>query len=118
MITAWMNDFFLCLNPTKTKILIIRPQSLRDNLEWNIYIYITAFDSIRLNGTYIGNNCFRFVKHAKNLGIIIDEALSFEDQINRVVKSFFGVIRKLAEIKPFLLYEQLSDHMCMCIFED
>ena len=35
MITAWVNDFFLCLNPTKTKILIIRPQSLRDSIILN-----------------------------------------------------------------------------------
>ena len=80
------------------------PQSLRD--------------SIILNGTYIGNNCVRFVKHAKHLGIIIDESLSFEDQINRVVKSCFGVIRKLAEIKSFLSYEQLRTIICACVFSE
>ena len=102
MITNWMNDFFLCLNPRKTKILIIKPPSLND--------------SIILNGTYISNNCIRFVKQAKNLGIIIDESLSFETEINQVVKSCFIVIKKIAAIKSFLSYDQLRTIICACVF--
>ena len=101
MVTSWMNEFFLCLNATKTKILVICPPSIRE--------------SIILRGTYIDNVCIRFVRHAKNLGIILDEILSFEQQIQSVVKSCIGTIRKIAEIKSFLSEEELLIVVCACI---
>ena len=102
MINKWMNDFFLCLNPSKTKILIIKPPSINDK--------------IILNGTHVSNSCIRFVKQAKNLGIIIDESLSMETQINQVVKSCFSIIKKIASIKSFLSSEQLKTIICTCVF--
>ena len=74
-----MDEFFLCLNATKTKILVICPPSIRD--------------SIILRGTFIDNVCIRFVTHAKNLGIVLDEVLSFEQQIQSLVKSSIVTIR-------------------------
>ena len=59
-----MNEFFLHLNPDKTKILVICPTSLKKK--------------ILINGTFINGKCVRFVFDAKNLGIILDNELSFE----------------------------------------
>ena len=81
MISKWMSEFFLCLNSNKTKILVITPPSLKRE--------------IVINGTFINDSCVRFVSHARNIGVIFVNELSFEKQINSVVKSCFNVIRKL-----------------------
>ena len=102
MIADWMNEFFLRLNAQKTKILIIMPPSLMKD--------------IRIRGTFINENCVRFVHSAKNLGVVLDEELSFKDQVDKVVKSCFFTIRKLSRINHFLTFEQLKLAVCACIF--
>ena len=101
MVTAWMNEFFLCLNASKTKILVVCPPSIRD--------------SITLRGAFIDNVCIRFVRHAKNLGVVLDEVLSFGQQVQCVVKASIGMIKKIAEIKSFLTEEELVTVICACI---
>ena len=56
-------------------------------------------DKIILRGTFINNVCIRYVKYAKNLGVLLDEKLTFGDQVQRVVKACICTIRKIAEIK-------------------
>ena len=102
LIAEWMNTFFLKLNPSKTKILLIVPPSVKND--------------IVIRGTYINEKCIRFVKSAKNLGVILDEELSFKDQINKVVKSSFMTIRELSSIKQFLTEDQLKSAVCSFIF--
>ena len=102
MISKWMSDYFLCINPNKTKILIISPPSLRE--------------TIVIQGTFIDSNCIRFVNSAKNLGVILDNDLSFERQINSVVKSCFNTITNLSTIRAFLTYEQMHSSLCMHFF--
>ena len=70
-----MNKFFLRLNPDKTKILVI----CRTLLKTKIFI----------NGTFINGKCVRFVLDAKNLGIMLDNELSFEPQIKKLTSSCF-----------------------------
>ena len=101
MVTAWMTEFFLCLNASKTKILVICPPSIREN--------------ITLRGTFIENVYIRFVRHAKNLGVILDEILSFEQQVQYVVKASICMIKKIAEIKSFLTEDELITVVCACI---
>ena len=71
LINDWMNSFFLRLNASKTKILIINPPSLRND--------------IIIKGTFIDNTCIRFDKSAKNLGITIDRELTFKDHVDKIV---------------------------------
>ena len=97
-----MNHFFLRLNASKTKILVIIPPSLRN--------------TIRIEGTFINNNCIRFVHSAKNLGVILDDELSFSEQISKVVKTCFMIIRKLSKIKDFLTFEHLRTAVSALIF--
>ena len=47
----------------------------------------------------IQNICIRFVNSAKNLGVILDNELSFECQINKVAKGCYATIKKLSQIK-------------------
>ena len=93
MIDEWMKEFFLKLNSSKTKIFIIKPPSLSAG--------------IRIRGTFLNDKCVRFVQSAKNLGVILDDELSFQDQIIKVVKSCFSALRNLSRIKQFLTCEQL-----------
>ena len=90
----WMNEYFLKLNETKTKILIMAPPSVQLQ--------------IVIRGIFIGNDCIRFVDSAKNLGIILDNILSFETQINKVVKGCFVTLKKLHQVKGFFSKEHLQ----------
>ena len=49
-------------------------------------------------------------------GIIIDSELSFNHQINKVVKSCFNILRKLSSIRHFLSSEHLKSLVCSYIF--
>ena len=87
VISSWMNDFFLRLNATKTKILVIAPASVKQQ--------------IPINGTLIDGKCIRFVNTVKNLGVLLDTELSFALQINRVVSSCVVTIKDISKIKKF-----------------
>ena len=98
----WMNEYFLKLNESKTKILVMAPPSVQ--LE------------IVIRGIFIGKECIRFVDSAKNLGVILDSVLSFENQINKVVKACFATIKKLSQVKGFLSTEHLQQLVSSLIF--
>ena len=102
LITEWMNMYFLKLNAGKTKILVVVPPSLKDK--------------VLIQGTFIDGKCIRFVQSAKNLGVILDDELSFKEQIKYVVKSCFLSIRKLSSIKPFLTFQQLRTATSSLVF--
>ena len=101
-IAIWMNENFLCLNQDKTKILVIAPPSIQRE--------------IVIRGVFLENVCIRFVKSAKNLGVILDNELSFECQINKVVKGCYAVIKKLFQIKGFLSEQELRQLVSSDIF--
>ena len=101
-IGKWMNEYFLKLNESKTKLLIMAPPSIQ--LE------------IVIRGIFIGKDCIRFVDSAKNLGIILDNVLSFESQINKVVKVCFATLKKLHQVKGFLSKEHLQQLVSSLIF--
>ena len=98
LIEKWMSENFLKLNSGKTKIMIIAPDGVQQE--------------ITINGTFIDGKCIRFVDTAKNLGVYIDSTLSFEFQIQRVVMNCFSTIRLLSRIKFFLTTEQLNQIVC------
>ena len=71
---------------------------------------------IRIGGTFVDGTCIRFVNSAKNLGVILDDELSFRKQVIKVVKSCFFTIRNLSRIKPFLTVYQLQIGICAGVF--
>ena len=101
-IAIWMNEHFLCLNQGKTKILVIAPPSIQPE--------------IVIRGVFIQNICIRFVKSAKNLGVILDDELSFDCQINKVVKGCYATIKKLSQVKGYLNEEELKQLVSSYIF--
>ena len=92
-ILQWMRDHFLSLNPEKTKILIIASPDIQKQ--------------ITVRGVFYQSMCIRFVESAKNLGVLLDDTLSMDKQICKVVKSCFCVIKKLSDIKKFLSKDKL-----------
>ena len=60
----------------------------------------------------MNGSCIRFVSSAKNLGVILDDELSFSKQIVKVVKACFFTIRNLSRIKPFLTVHQVQIGIC------
>ena len=102
VIDNWMKTYFLKLNPTKTKIMIIAPPSIRDK--------------ITINGTFINGQCIRFVDSAKNLGVLFDSEMSMTKQVNKVVSSCFLTIRLVSRIKYFFITEQLNTMVCSMVF--
>ena len=102
VIAEWMNEYFLCLNESKTKILVVAPPSIQAE--------------IVISGVLLENSCIRFVESAKNLGVIIDNVLNFEEQIAKLVKSCFLTIRKLSKVKIYLSQQQLQTLVSSLIF--
>ena len=97
-VSDWMNEYFLKLNQSKTKILVLGPPSV--------------LSTIMIKGTFTGNSCIRFVSSAKNLGVWLDENLNFGTHIRKVVSSTFMVIRAISKIKSFLPREYLCTVVC------
>ena len=88
----WMDSFFLKLNKGKTEIILFAPPRLRRLLD--------------INGLFIGQQCIRFPRVVKNLGVLLDGELSFKQQISQCTQSCFMTIRQIASIKSFLNVEQ------------
>ena len=101
-ISIWMDEFFLKLNPTKTKILVIAPPWIQSE--------------IIIRGVFLEKECIRFVQSAKNLGIVLDDELSFTVHINNTVKSSFLFIKKLSQIKGYLSEDQLQQLVSSDVF--
>ena len=97
----WMNEFFLKLNKTKTKILVLAPLSI--------------MSSIIIHGTFVENQCIRFVSCAKNLGVWLDENLNFSFHVKKVASHAFMVIRGIYKIKYFLPKEYLCTIVCSLV---
>ena len=93
-LAMWMNEYFLKLNQTKTKIMIIV-----------------------IHGVFVEGICIRFVESAKNLGVMLDNILSFECQVNKVVKASYMFIKKLHQVKGFLSEDQLKQLVCSYILQ-
>ena len=93
-VSEWMRTYFLKLNESKTKILVLAPP--------------LVMSSIYIHGTYLDSGCIRFVSCAKNLGVWLDEFLNFKCHIRKVVASCYKVLREISKIKSFIPRESLN----------
>ena len=71
---------------------------------------------IIIRGVFLENTCIRFVDSAKNLGIVLDNVLSFDVQVNKIVKSCYLTIKNITLIKNFLAESQMKQLVCARIF--
>ena len=80
-----MSHNFLQLNQDKTEVLIIGERAERAKL------------SAHLKTQEIDTKC-----QVKNLGVILDSDLNFENHIKNITKTSFYHLRNIAKVKPFL----------------
>ncbi len=78
---------FLLLNSDKTKILLIGPKNNTQNL---------LDHNLQLDGCTVPSST------VKNLGVILDSNLSFENHISHVTKTAFFHLRNMAKLRNML----------------
>jgi len=83
----WMTNNFLLLSSDKTEILLIGPKNITQNLiDYNV----------QLDGCTVTSST------VKNLGVILDYNLSFENHISHVTKTAFFRLRNIAKLRNML----------------
>ena len=50
---------------------------------------------IVIRGVFLEGTCIRFVDSAKNLGVLLDNVLSFENQVNKLSKASRATYQKI-----------------------
>ncbi len=85
----WMTNNFLLLNSDKTEILLIGPKNSTQNL---------------LDHNLQPDRCTVTSSTVKNLGVILDSKLSFENHISHVTKTAFFHLRNLAKLRNMLSF--------------
>ncbi len=89
-IKLWMSDNFLCLNSSKTDVMLLgSPHKLR-----NAGSLALSVDGVALE----------LQSKLKNLGIIFDPCLSFEPFLLNTVKTLFFHLRNIARLRPLLSF--------------
>ncbi len=90
-VKIWLSKNFLQLNDKKSEIIIFGPPKFKEMISSNIApLEIIVKNSVR------------------NLGVIIDSTLSFDNQIKSVVKSSFYQLRMISRLKPILSFKDLE----------
>ncbi len=82
-----MTNNFLLLNSDKTDILLIGPKNSTQNI---------MDHNLQLNG------CTVTSPTVKNLGVILDSKLSFENHISHVTKTAFYHLRNISKLRNML----------------
>ncbi len=86
-IKGWVTNNVLLLNSNKTDILLIGPKNSTQNiLDYNL----------QLDGCTVTSST------VKNLGVILDSNLSFENHISHVTKTTFFHLRNIAKLGNML----------------
>ena len=94
-IKSWMNHFFLQLNDSKTQIIVCGSSKILQQIQIQ-GIHLTM-------GTTV-----RFVDCVKNLGIQMDNLLSFEEQVIHLKKKCYSTLRNICKIRYLLTNSQLK----------
>ncbi len=84
-IKAWMSLNFLNLNESKTEAIVFGSLAVSGNIQ-----------------QVLGDLAARVKPSVNNVGVVFDSALTFDKQVNAVVKSSFFQLRLLAKVKGFL----------------
>src|SRR5215469_14088450 len=85
---AWLTRNRLALNPSKTEFLLIGLKRQREKLNFNSFSFSGSTDSSSSS--------------ARNLGVIFDSELSFDNHISAVTRSYYHIIRQLCQNRPLL----------------
>lgn len=87
-VRTWMAQNFLCLNDSKTEVIVF---GSRQNL--------AKLSPVKLT---IGEAVVEEVDNVRNLGAILDKTLSMKNHINKLCQSAWLHLRKIKQIKSYL----------------
>ena len=93
-IMQWSNEQFMKINPDKTEFLLLRPSCLNNE--------------IVINGVLIDDQCIRFSKQVKNVGVWLDQNLDLNKHINTVVSHCHKILRDIGRVKKYMQRTQLE----------
>ena len=88
VVAKWMNRYCLKINPDKTEILLLFPKELKD--------------SVIVQGTFLEGQRIRFSSTVKNVGVWLDEQLSMDVHINKVVSHCYKLLKDIGRIRKML----------------
>ena len=89
-VNNWMIIIKLKLNTDQTELLVLHSK-FRSHI---------PFGSLML-----GNDVIFPSDHARNIGVIFDEIMSYDEHIQSVVKSSFNQLRNIARIRKYVPVE-------------
>ena len=92
---AWMSNYFLMMNDPKTQIIVFGTTKVLKEV------------TIRGINLTSGSN-IRFISTIKNLGIVMDDHLTFYKQVVLLKKKSFNMIRKLYKVRHLLSEHDLK----------
>ena len=83
-----MNQQYMKVNPDKTEIILFFPKSLKDQ--------------VAIKGTIIGEDCIRFSKEVKNVGVWLDENLLMDKHVNSIIAHSYKLLKNIGRIRNIL----------------
>ena len=87
-VVGWSPLHFMNVNPDKTEIALLRPSSLNNE--------------VKINGILYDGQCIRFSSEVKNVGVWIDQNLTMDVHINKIVSHCYKILRDINGIKKYL----------------
>ena len=87
-ISRWMQDHFLKINTSKTELILFLPPCEKD--------------TPKILGTFVGDDCIRFSKTVKLLGVNLDSMMNLDNHINNLVSECFYHLKNISKIRRYL----------------
>ena len=87
-IINWNNIHFMKINPDKTELLLLCPSSLNKQ--------------VIIKGVLFEEQCIRFSKQVKNVGVWIDNNLCMDKHVNSIVSHCYKILKDIGRIKKCL----------------
>ena len=94
-IVEWSYAHFMKINPDKTEILLLFPDSLRKE--------------VMIRGVIFDGQCIRFSNCVKNVGVWIDQNLNLKKHVNNIVSHSFKILKDVGRIKKNLTKSHLKN---------
>ena len=91
-VVKWSNSMFLKINPDKTEIILFFPKILEDR--------------VVIKGTFVGEDCIRYSREVKNVGVWLDCNLKMEKQVNSIVSHCYKLLKNIGRIRNVLSQKQ------------
>ena len=92
-IKSWMNNYFLKLNDSKTKVIVFG----------NTH-FLNSLSTTEL--TTSSNDVIKVVDSVKYLGVYLDKHLSFVGHVNKITSHCYSLLRNIGSIRRFLSQSQ------------